>query len=620
MTWVRENEPGRETSGRGRHWLVLGAVLAISTGYMLYFFDRGWIPHDEGTLAHSAERVVAGELPHRDFIEGYTGLLSYVNAFAFKLFGVHLLAIRYLLFAAFVVWVPIFYYAAARMISPLWAGAVALIAVFWSVPNYPAAMPSWYNLFLATGGLAALLKYIDSPKRRWLVAAGFAGGLSVLMKITGLLFVAAGLLFLLYHETDAGTNTPDDRRSGVFLRLAVGTILIAAVTALAAIGVSRGTWVDVYQFTIPGCAMVAIVGRRVYRAGYLSRTESRRIARAAVPYILGVAIPVAAFAGHFAAAHALPDLVRDVVFRSARLMDGASLSPALPLGLIPMALATFVVIDFNGKAGRVAILQDGLGIAVIALMLVPKAGLMLEHLIWISLAGGTPVVVLALAIFTARSEKRNGGWRARSQSVLVGCVAAFCSLVQYPFAAPVYYAYSLPLLLLAIVATVREMPVVRKRALQGLTSVYLVFGALYIAPMKLPGLLGPVADDDTAILELPRAGLRIARADAEDYPMAVQLLRTHALSGVTYAGPDAPEVYFLAALRNPTPALFDYQVPDTLFHQHLLERFDSLGVNVIALRRRVVHSPPLEPEILAALESKFPFARQVGRFTIRWRR
>jgi len=391
------------------------------------------------------------------------------------------------------------------------------------------------------------------------------------------------------------------------------------VTALLAIGLSRGTLVDVYQFAVPGCAMVAIVGRRVFRAGSPSRTEARLIVGAVIPYLLGAAIPVAAFAGHYALAHALPDLARDLIFLPARLAEGVSLSPSYPLGLIPMAIATFVVMDFKGKPRGAAILQDALGIAVIALMLVPKTGLMLEPLVWISLAEGTPVVILLLAIFTARSETRDGDWRARSQSVLVGCVAAFCSLVQYPFAAQIYYAYSFPLLLLAILAVIREMPIVRKRAFQGLTGVYLVFGALYIAPMKLPGLLGPVAHDDTAILELPRAGLRIARADAEDYPLAVQLLRTHASSGVTYAGPDAPEVYFLAELRNPTPALFDYQVPDTLFHQHLLQRFDTLGVNAIALRRRVVHSPPLEPEIQDALVSKFPSAREIGRFTIRWR-
>jgi hypothetical protein len=171
-------EPASWPSGRVEWWLGFAVVLVVSIGYMLYFIDRGWIPHDEGTLAHSAERVLAGELPHRDFVEGYTGGLTYVHALAFKVFGVHLLAIRYALFVAFVAWVAVFYHAAARMVSPLAAVAVTLIAVFWSVPNYPTGMPSWYNLFLATGGLAALFAYIDSGQRRWVVAAGFLGGLS----------------------------------------------------------------------------------------------------------------------------------------------------------------------------------------------------------------------------------------------------------------------------------------------------------------------------------------------------------------------------------------------------------------------------------------------------------
>jgi hypothetical protein len=142
---------------------------------------------------------------------------------------------------------------------------------------------------------------------------------------------------------------------------------------------------------------------------------------------------------------------------------------------------------------------------------------------------------------------------------------------------------------------------------------------LYITPMPLPGLLGPVVREDTAILELPRGGLRVGRREAADHLLAVQLLREHASSGVIFAGPDSPEIYFLTGLKNPTPAIFDYVVPDTLFHQHLVERLDSLGVSAVALKRRVWHSPPLEPEIELAFRSRFPFMREVGHFTIRWR-
>ncbi len=587
---------------------------------MLYFVDRGWIPHDEGTLAHSAERVLGGEMPHRDFADPYTGGLSYLNAVAFKVFGVHLLAIRYLLFAAFVTWVPLLYYAATRLASPPVAGAVTLLAVFWSVPNYPAAMPSWYNLFFATGGVAALLAYIDSGKRHWLVVAGLAGGFSVLVKTTGVLFVGAGLLFLLYHESRPTNPLREYRKSGTLFNLAAGFPLVIAAIALVAISMSRGRWVDVYQFAVPGFAMVGTVAWELFRAPGPSVTAARLTVGAVVPYMLGVAIPLGAFAAYYAIAEALPELVRGVVSLPTRRFDHASVSPALPYAVIPMALAAFVAIDTKGKAPRVALFQHAIAIAVVAVTLVPKLALELEPMVWQSLAEATPIVVALLAIITVRNSIRGGvDPKQQSRSVLVGCVAAFCSLIQYPFAAPIYFSYSLPLLLLAVVALAQSTTLVRKRALQGLTCVYLLYGALFITPMQVQGLLGPVSRDDVALLKLPRAGLRVGREDAEQYPKAVELLRTHTTSGVTYAGPDAPEVYFLAQLRNPTPAIFDFLVPDTLFHQHLVQSLDSYGINAVALRRRVVHSAPLEPEIQAALETKFPSAHEAGRFTIRWK-
>ena len=45
-------------------------VLWLATGaYLLPFVDRGWIAHDDGMLGQAAERVMAGELPHRDFYD-----------------------------------------------------------------------------------------------------------------------------------------------------------------------------------------------------------------------------------------------------------------------------------------------------------------------------------------------------------------------------------------------------------------------------------------------------------------------------------------------------------------------------------------------------------------------
>src|SRR5206468_3004365 len=114
----------------------------------------------DGAMAQSAERFLQGQLPHRDFDEIYTGGLTWLNAGAFRLLGTTLWSLRVVLFAVFVAWVPAVFYIASRFARPLAAGAVTLLAVVWSVPNYPAAMPSWYNLFLATFGVAALLRYV----------------------------------------------------------------------------------------------------------------------------------------------------------------------------------------------------------------------------------------------------------------------------------------------------------------------------------------------------------------------------------------------------------------------------------------------------------------------------
>ncbi len=79
------------------------------------------------------------------------------------------------------------------------ACAVTLLAVAWGYPNYAAAMPSWYNLFLATFGTAALFRYIEVEKAKWLLAAGFLGGCSFLAKISGLFFISAAFLFLVFR-------------------------------------------------------------------------------------------------------------------------------------------------------------------------------------------------------------------------------------------------------------------------------------------------------------------------------------------------------------------------------------------------------------------------------------
>ena len=152
-------------AGNRRASVAVAALVTVVVGlYCWQRLGRGWVPHDEGTIAQSAERVLRHEVPHHDFIDVYTGGLSYLNAWAMQAFGLSLRAPREVLFILFVGWVPLLYYCIAKFVSPLTAGGLTLLAVMWSYPMYPAALPSWYILFLATLGIAALLRYIDDQR------------------------------------------------------------------------------------------------------------------------------------------------------------------------------------------------------------------------------------------------------------------------------------------------------------------------------------------------------------------------------------------------------------------------------------------------------------------------
>src|SRR6266567_1562143 len=161
LSTAGENSELARASSRGRFWFAL--VLMLSALYMAHELRRAWIPADDGVLAESAERVLHGDLPHRDYHELYTGLLSYANAAAFRAFGTDLASMRYVLLLFCVAWVPAIYYAASRFVSAPVASAVTLLAVAWGPPNSGTPMPSWYNLFFATFGLAALLRFVEVP-------------------------------------------------------------------------------------------------------------------------------------------------------------------------------------------------------------------------------------------------------------------------------------------------------------------------------------------------------------------------------------------------------------------------------------------------------------------------
>ncbi|MFL5607921.1 MAG: glycosyltransferase family 39 protein [Gemmatimonadaceae bacterium] len=609
-----------------RSRLVLVAVFAISAAYVSWHLRRGWIPHDDGALAQSAERVLQGELPHRDFDDLYTGGLSYLNAGAFRLFGTTLLSLRLALFAVFLAWVPAVYAIARRFLAPIAAGAVTLLAVVWSVPNYPGALPSWYNLFLATFGVAALFQHLDDSRGRWLLIAGAMGGLSFLAKVVGLYYVAGVLLFLVFHahaHAQAQANARADARSGYGYALFVSAGLLVFVYALSSLVRHQLYLPEIVHFVVPGALIALLLARNEWTLqGASDRARFAALAALAVPFLAGVALPIAVFLIPYARAGALEAFVHGVFVLPMRRF-GVAASPVLPLwtmaALGPGALLVAGLCRTRTPVRRREAAL--LALALAGLLLATASNERLYRAVWFSMRGLVPALTVA-SIMVLRHRRAVDDQRPllRAQTMLLVSVTAMCSLVQFPFAVSIYFCYVAPLVVLTIVALSRYLPPTPMAVPAMLLAFYGAF-AVMRANRSTLGWMGTMYRPyfSTQRMATPRGEIDIAAFQNKVYTRVIFLLRQHARGGYVWAGPDVPEVYFLTGLKNPTRSLFDFFDDSAGHTARVLRALDSHGVTTVVLNRHVGFSGPITAPLDAELIRRYPFAESVGYFVVRWR-
>jgi hypothetical protein len=600
-----------------RWWLVLIAVWAISGLYVANGMLRGWVPHDEGMLGQSAERVLAGELPHRDFDDPYTGGLSYLHALAFRLLGINLVSLRWVLLLFFLAWVPAVYYVASCLVSPFTAAGAVLLAVVWSVPNYFASLPSWYNLFLAVFGAAFLFLHVETGARKWLFAAGVCAGLSFLFKIAGLYFVAAVFLFLLFREQSTSASDAGPKKEWGYT-LFLTSSLLTLLALLVGLVHSRPKAVDFIHFVLPGTALAVLLLWREWRETHPGdRERFRFLVRLLGPFAIGMAAPIGIFVLPYFLSGGLPSLFHNVFVAPARRFTFGSMETP---GLLTMAAA----FPLAGLFGLVLYGQRRMGWIAGGLMTLPLIALLafsdrplVYRAVWYSVRPLVPLTVLAGVALLIRSEGLSA--TRRQQIMLLLSLAGMCSLVQFPFAAPVYFLYVTPLLVLAIVAFFSDQTATPRMLIAAAFGFYFFFALLRVNPGFIYQMgFGFVRDDQTEVLALERAGIRVNAGNKHQYEQLAATLRLHTSGGFTYATPDCPEVYFLTGLRNPTRTIFEFLDASSNRTADVLEALNRHRVRAVALNREPQFSGAPPPDLAAALAQSFPHAIVIGKFEVRW--
>jgi len=608
--------------------IVLLAVWALSAAYAATWIGNGWIPHDDGLLAQSAERVLIGEVPHLDFDEQYTGGLSYLNSVAFRIWGVNLRSLRIPLFVFFLAWIPAVYYVAAQFVRPVAAGAITLVAAAWSVPNYAASMPSWYNLFFAVFGTAALLRYLEVKQRRWLFVAGVFAGLSCLVKIVGLYFVAAVLLFAAFLEQSASRSqeapTEANRSTGrptAYTVFAFGSLLLFLTLLIALVFDWMGGR-EFVHFVLPAGALVAFYVWNE-RGGRVRPTRQRfgTLVGLVAPFALGLSLPLAVFLLPYAVSGSLGALYQGMFVKTTTQV-------AVTHHRLPSLLATTVgaiplVIFMASSHSRLRVgWVKGTMIALALGSVLVAAGLdgyVYRH-VWYSVRMLVPIVTLAGVATLMRPNPRVPiSPLRRKQLLLLLCVTTMVSIVQFPVAAPIYFCFVAPLLVLTAAAVISSLGG-SHFAPAAVLCFYLLFAILWLNQANIYSMGFQYRPSDaTATLNLDRGGLRVTGEERDEYERLVAVLQARASGGFMYATPDSPEVYFLSGLRNPTPTFFDFLDDPEGRTTRILAALDEKRVQVVALNRRPGFSGDVPPDLAAELSVRFPLTMEVGRFEVRWR-
>jgi len=596
----------------------------IASGlYTASLLDRGWVPHDEGAIAQSAQRILDGQLPHRDFDELYTGGLSYLNALSFRLFGENLLSPRIMLFLFFLAWVPAVFWSASRFTDSTGAGAVTLLAVVWSIPNYSAALPSWYNLFFATFGIVALLVYFENPSRKWLFAAGLCCGISFLFKLSGIYFAAGVLLWLVYREQELCRSDPRGARPqrnlySLFVFAGMAGFVVAVVL-LARHGASAVVFVE---FVLPGL-LLAFLCASAELAG-IPGGSPRRFASffgMLLPFATGAGLPVLLFLLPYVKCGALPSFLRGVFVLPSRRLAFATQRPPgfgpVPI-LAAIILSVLLFAAYQGKVrSKIAHLVIGLGLFVV--LLVSKSQPRIYSATWDPLLLLIPLSTLA-GLFALGDPRHEA--LARERLMLLLAIAATCSLIQLPFSAAIYFCYVAPLVGLSLLALYSVPPKITRPLLAILLAFYLAFAVFRVTPgflYSMGYLYQP--NPETASLKLPRSGdLRVSPADAAQYQQLIPEIQAHAgTSNFIYAAPDCPEIYFLAGKQNPTRALFDFFADPITLKATVMQAIEAHNVQVVAIYYEPKFSGRMSNDLLSALVVRFPNGKRFGDFEVRWR-
>lgn len=380
---------------------VVLAVLAMA--WFGLSLDRTLHTTDEGYLLRMGQRVAAGEVPHRDFVEDYgPGVFVALGALVSGGDGEILFVRR-----AIAVWktlAVLLGFAFARLLLPLpFALGVALASiVYWgraslnvnaphaAVFTIPICMAAALVLALAIRRGQRSHGAADAP----LEAPGGASGVPTLLAFAGALCAlavlfkqslgvmnAVGLSLALYAAVVTGLDAPRAEREPVTGRVRLAW-LAAWLVAAALILVPGARYLTPFAYLVhfaPVHVLMAFVSVSLWRSDRVPGFAAF-VRRRALPFAVGLLLPLLCVATFYLSSGHLDDLVLGMFDRPLRRRNYATplLAPpasitAFVLGVGAMLAGATSWLTARARATRLGLIGAGAALATVAVLLVPHS-------------------------------------------------------------------------------------------------------------------------------------------------------------------------------------------------------------------------------------------------------
>jgi hypothetical protein len=204
--------------------------------------------HDEGAWLYNAERVLAGDVPYRDYWSNYAPGQDYLLALLFKVFGPSIIVARVFSRLLAVV-IVVLTYALARRLAPAGLAllAAALTTLWIKTFDWSSGSPILTAVFLTLVSCLFIATFLSTGRTRWLALSGLCAGMSTLFRhdVGFFTFIAETVVLTSVvtsnsvdeHAAREGTLHPTSKQLAVYVGstalvvVSVAALLIATVPA-----------------------------------------------------------------------------------------------------------------------------------------------------------------------------------------------------------------------------------------------------------------------------------------------------------------------------------------------------------------------------------------------------